>query len=74
MRVTDRNRFRKDAESRFPIKIDIAVAYGEPSPYADMLTWCFENVPSGGWEQHGYMNWNRRGESGARWTFPGGTS
>jgi hypothetical protein len=37
MRPTDRNRFRKDAESRFPIKIDIAVAYGEPWPYADML-------------------------------------
>jgi hypothetical protein len=25
-RPTDRNRFRKDAEARFPIKIDIAVA------------------------------------------------
>jgi hypothetical protein len=74
MRVTDRNRFRKDAESRFPIKIDIAVAYGQPWPYADMLAWCFENVPARQWEQHGYMNWNRRDDSGApmdfsRWYF-----
>jgi hypothetical protein len=35
MRPTDRNRFRKDAEARFPIKVDIARAYGEPWPYAD---------------------------------------
>jgi hypothetical protein len=74
MRVTDRNRFRKDAESRFPIKIDIAVAYGQPWPYADMLAWCFENVPARQWEQYGYMNWNRRDDSGApmdlsRWYF-----
>ena len=74
MRPTDRDRFRKDAEARFPIKIDIARAYGQPWPYADMLAWCFENVPSGAWEQHGYMDWNRRDDNGApmdfsRWYF-----
>jgi hypothetical protein len=73
MRVTDRNRFRKDAESRFPLKIDIAVAYGEPWPYADMLAWCRENVTLG-WEQHGYMDKKRRDERGipidfSRWYF-----
>ena len=38
MRPTDRNRFRKDAEARFPIKVDICVpTYGEPWPFAEML-------------------------------------
>jgi hypothetical protein len=39
-----------------------------------MLAWCLENVPARQWEQHGYMNWNRRDDSGApmdfsRWYF-----
>jgi hypothetical protein len=39
-----------------------------------MLAWCFENVPSGAWEQHGYLDWNRRDDNGAprdfsRWYF-----
>ena len=38
MRATDRNRFRKDAEARSPIKFDIRVpTYGEPWPFAEML-------------------------------------
>jgi hypothetical protein len=73
-RPTDRNRSRKDAEARFPIKVDIAVAYGQPWPYADMLAWCFENVPSGAWAQHGFMDRKRRDDRGipidfTRWYF-----
>ena len=35
---TDRDRFRKDAEAGFPIKVEIRVpAYGEPWPFAEML-------------------------------------
>ena len=45
MRPTDRTRFRKDAEARFPINIDIA--RGESWPYAEMLAWCQANVAAG---------------------------
>jgi len=46
-RPTDRNSFRKAAEAKFPIKIDIAVADGQRWPYADMLAWCRENMAAG---------------------------
>jgi len=37
--ATERNRFRKDTEAHFPIIIDIRVpAYGEPWPFAEMMT------------------------------------
>jgi len=65
MRATDRNRSRKDAESRFPIKIDVRVpAYGEPWPYVEMLAWCRDNVPAGAWAEHGFMDKKRRDERG----------
>ena len=53
---------------------DIAVAYGEPWPYAEMLAWCRANVAAGAWEQHGFMDRNRRDDNGAptdfsRWYF-----
>jgi hypothetical protein len=53
---------------------DIAVAYGQPWPYADMLAWCQANVAAGAWPQHGNMDWNRRDDNGAptdfsRWYF-----
>jgi hypothetical protein len=53
--------FRKDAEARFPIKIDMRVPpHGETWPYADMLAWCRANVAAGAWEQHGFMEKKRR--------------
>ena len=64
MRRTDRNRFRKDAEARFPIKVDIARAYGESWPYAEMLAWCQENVAAGAWAHHGFMDRKRRDDRG----------
>jgi hypothetical protein len=64
MRPTDRTRSRKDVDALFPIKIDIAVAYGQPWPYADMLAWCRANVAVGAWEQHGFMDRKRRDDRG----------
>ena len=64
-RATDRNRFRKDAEARFPIKIDVRVpAGGEPWPFAEMLAWCRANIASDAWAQHGFMDKQRRDERG----------
>ena len=75
MRPTDRTRFRKDAEAKFPIKIDIPVApSGQPWPFAEMLAWCHANVAAGAWAQHGFMDKKRRDERGipidvTRWYF-----
>ena len=72
-RPTDR--FRKDAEAKFPIKIDARVpAGGEPWPFAEMLAWCHANVAAGAWARHGFMDKKRRDERGipidfARWYF-----
>jgi hypothetical protein len=64
-RPTDRNRSRKDAEAKFPIKIDMRVpAYGEPWPYVEMLAWCRDNVPAGAWAEHGFMDKKRRDDRG----------
>jgi hypothetical protein len=74
-RPTDRTRFQRDAEDRFPIKIDIRVPpAGEPWQYTQMLRWCRENVATGEWQQHGYMDKTRRDEHGipidyTRWYF-----
>jgi hypothetical protein len=63
-RSTDRTRFRKDAEARFPIKVDVPVPTdGKPWPFAEMLAWCRANVALG-WEQHGFMDKKRRDERG----------
>lgn len=75
MRSTDRNRFHKDAEARFPIKIDVPVPeHGRPWPFAGMLAWCRENIAAGAWAQHGLVDKRRRDDRGipidfARWYF-----
>ena len=62
---TDRNRARKDAEDRFPFKVDVRVpTYGETWPFVEMLQWCRDNVPNGAWEEHAFMDKNRRDERG----------
>jgi hypothetical protein len=74
-RPTDRTRAHKDAEARFPIKIDQRrPGSGEPWPYAEMLAWCHPNIAKGAWEQHGYIDKQRRDERGipidyVRWYF-----
>jgi hypothetical protein len=48
MRPTDRNRFQRDAERRFPIKVDIPVPPGGLGRrLTDMLDWCHANVAAG---------------------------
>jgi hypothetical protein len=75
VRSTDRDRFRKDAEAKFPIKVDVRVPpHGHPWPYADMLAWCRANVAAGALEQHGFMDRKRRDDRGipidfSRWHF-----
>ena len=72
-RPTDRNRSRKDAEARYPIKIDLRVPpSSEPWPYTEMLQWCRDNIAAGAWQQHGFMDKKRRDDQGipihfARW-------
>jgi hypothetical protein len=64
-RATDRCRARKDAEDRFPFKVDVLVpTYGETWPFVEMLTWCRDNVPKGAWEEHSFMDKSRRDERG----------
>jgi hypothetical protein len=66
---------KKDAEAKFPIKIDMPVpAGGESWPFAEMLAWCHANVAAGAWAQHGHMDKKRRDDHGipigfARWYF-----
>jgi hypothetical protein len=63
-RSTDRTRSRRDAEDRYPIKVDVPVPTdGRPWPFGEMLAWCRENVTLG-WEQHGFMDKKRRDERG----------
>ena len=75
MCATDRNRFHKDAEARFPIKVNIPVTPdGLGRRLAHMLAWCQANVAAGAWEQHGFMDKKRRDERGipidySRWYF-----
>jgi hypothetical protein len=70
---TDRTRFRKDAEARFPIKVDVPVPTdGKAWPFAEMLAWCRENVALGS-EQHG-LDKKRRDERESRSTTPDSTS
>jgi len=75
MRATDRTRFQKDAEARFPIKIDVPVpCSGEPWPFAEMLAWCGGCIASDAWAEHGFRDKKRRDELGipidyTRWYF-----
>ena len=72
MRPTDRNSFRKAAEAKFPIKIDIPVPEnGFGRRLTEMHQWCRENVAAGAWAEHGHQV-RRKGERPidfARWYF-----
>ena len=65
IRPTDRTRLRKDAETKFPIKIDLPVPPGGlRRRLTDMLAWWQENVAVGAWAQQGFMDRKRRDERG----------
>jgi len=64
-RSTDRTRARRDAEDRFPFKVDVRVpTYGETWPFVEMLAWCCDHVSEGAWEEHSFMDKKRRDERG----------
>jgi len=72
MRSTDRNSFQRDAERKFPIKIDIPVPpSGLGRRLTDMLDWCHANVAAGAWAQHGTRCVGRASapRTFARWYF-----
>ena len=53
-RAGDRNRFQKDAEAKFPHRVDIPIpGSGLGNRLTDMMMWCRQNVPAGTWAQHG---------------------
>jgi len=63
MRATDRNRSRKDAEARFPHRVDVLVPGGGLGRrLTDMLDWCRVNAAAGAWAQHGHSE-RRKGEA-----------
>jgi hypothetical protein len=71
-RPTDRNSFQREAERKFPIKVDIPVPPGGLGRrLTDMLDWCHANVAADAWAQHGHQE-RRKGERRSdfsRWYF-----
>jgi hypothetical protein len=62
-RSTDRTVFKRDAERRFPHRIDIPVpGSGLGRRLTDMLDWCREHVVADDWAQHGHGE-RRKGEA-----------
>lgn len=62
-RSTDRNSFKKEAERRYPHKVDIPVAgSGLGRRLTDMLEWCAANVAAGEWAEHGHQE-RRKGDA-----------
>ena len=68
-RATDRNRFQRDAERRFPIKVDIPVPpLGMGGRLNQMHDWCHNHVTAGTWEEHAHSD-ERRDSRGIRIDF-----
>ena len=64
-RATDRNSFKKEAERRFPHKVDIPVSgSGLGRRLTDMHAWCAANVAAGEWAAHGHQE-RRKGQQPA---------
>lgn len=54
---------KREAEARFPHKVDIAVPeFGLGNRLDEMLLWCRANVPAGTWAQHHHSE-GRLGEA-----------
>ncbi len=64
-RPTDRNSFKREAERRYPHKVDIPVpGSGLGRRLTDMHAWCAANVAAGEWAEHGHSE-RRKGEQPA---------
>ena len=74
-RPTDRNRFQRDAERRFPYRVDIPVsASGFGRQLTELHEWCRAHVAADQWAQHGFADRVRRDGRGValvftRWYF-----
>jgi hypothetical protein len=61
-RATDPNTFKREAERRFPHRVDIPVpGSGLGRRLTDMLDWCRDHVAADGWAQQGHSE-RRKGE------------
>jgi hypothetical protein len=59
-RAIDRNRVQKDAEAKFPHRVDVPIsASGLGNRLTGMMVWCRQNVPAGAWIQHGHSEGHR---------------
>jgi hypothetical protein len=74
-RPTDRTTFYRDAERRFPHRVDIPVAAGGfGRQLTELHDWCRVHVAAGQWAQQGYRDRARRDDRGValeftRWYF-----
>ena len=60
-RAIDRNRVQKDAEAKYPHRVDVPIpAGGLGNRLTEMMMWCRQNVAVGAWAQHGRSEGNRR--------------
>lgn len=74
-RPTDRTRSQRDAERRFPYRVDIPVSTsGFGRQLTELHDWCRAHIPAGQWDQHGFQDKARRDDRGValeftRWYF-----
>jgi hypothetical protein len=74
-RPTDRTTFQREAERRFPYRVDIPVAAGGfGRQLTELHDWCRSHVVAGQWAQHGFMDRARHDDHGitlefTRWYF-----
>ena len=62
-RRTDRNRVRKDAEVKFPHRVDVPIpGDGLGSLFTQMHDWCRDAVQIGAWAMYGHTE-RRKGEA-----------
>jgi hypothetical protein len=60
-RAIDRNRVQKDAEAKFPHRVDVPIpGSGLGNRLTEMMVWCRRNVPGGKWVQHGHSEGHKR--------------
>ena len=74
-RATDRTTFQREAERRFPYRVDIPVSTsGFGRQLTELHDWCRTHVAPGQWAQHGFVDKTRHDDRGValeftRWYF-----
>jgi hypothetical protein len=59
-RATDRNRVQREAEAKFPHRVDVPIPVGGlGNRLTEMMVWCRQNVPAGAWTQHAHSERHR---------------